>query len=248
MQLPPGISAWRLCRYCGEFRRMSATGYTPQLPASGYAPEEHLPGIFIGFASLGFVLVLLSIVLSVYLSPMEDPALQFGGHGLNIALCSICMSMTAVAAALVFYIRSKDFTFGALFWLLLAMACVAVSLDAQLAFDGREAIGLSAGIGGDGPSGDLAETIVVYVLGGVATLGLFGREIRTSRTFVALIAAAAAFYFIHAGMDALVPSTFIWKDVPSQGSRLIAGFLLLLATSARLVLLIEQLHTRRRFG
>jgi hypothetical protein len=226
---------------------MSVTGYTSQISASGHGPEEHLPGIFIGFASLGFVLVLLSIVLSVYLSPMENPALHFRGNGLNTALSAICMSMAAVAAALVFYLRSKNFSYGALFWLVLAGACVVFSLDAQLALDGGGADRPGNGIGGPGPAGQWTGTIL-YCAGAAAVLGLFAREIRTSRTFVILLAVAAVFFVIHAGIDGLVPNRFIWKDVPSQGSRLIAVFFLLLATTARLVLLIEQLPARRRFG
>lgn len=217
---------------------MSVTGYTPQIHASGYAPEEHLPGIFIGFASLGFVLVLLSIVISVYLSPVDNPGFHFGGDGLNTALLAICMSMTAVAAALVFYIRCKDSRYSALFWLVIAAVCVVFSLDAQLHLEG----------GRFESSGGWAATFLFYCLGAAAVCGLFGREIRRSRTFLILFAAAAVFFVIHAGIDGLVPGTFIWKDVAGEGSRLIAAFLLLLATSARLVLLIEQMHRRRRFG
>lgn len=217
---------------------MSVTGYAPQMPASGYAPEEQLPGIFIGFASLGFVLVLLSIVLSVHLSPVENPGFHFGGDGLNTALLVICMSMTAGASGLVFYIRSKDFTFGTLFWLVLAAAAVVISLDAQLHLDAN---------GFEIPGGWSAP-FLVYSLGVVAMFMLFSREIRSSRTFLTLLAAAIAFLVIHAGIDGLVPGSYLWKDVAGQGSGLIAAFLLLLATSARLVLLIEPLHRRRRFG
>ncbi|WP_394690668.1 hypothetical protein [Hoeflea sp.] len=217
---------------------MSVTGYTPHLQASGYAPEEQLPGVFIGFASLGFVLVLLSIVLSVYLSPVENPGFHFGGDGLNTALLVICMSMTACASGLVFYIRSKDFTFGALFWLVLAAAAVVISLNAQLHL-GASGFEIPAG---------WSATFLVYSLGVVAMFMLFSRELRSSRTFLTLLAAAIAFLFIHACIDGLVSGFYLWKDVLGEGSSLIAAFLLLLATSARLVLLIEQLQRRRRFG
>jgi hypothetical protein len=215
---------------------MSVTGYARQMQASGYAPEEQLPGIFIGFASIGFVLVLLSIVLSVYLSPIDNPGFHFGGDGLNTALLALCTSMAAVASALVFYIRGKDSRYSALFWLVLAAACLVFSLDVQLHLDS----------GGLEPSGGRTATFLFYCLAAAAVFGLFGREIRRSRTFVTLLAAAVAFFVIYAGIDGLVPGSFLWKDVVGEGSKLIAAFLLLLASSARLVLLIEQLYARRR--
>jgi hypothetical protein len=228
---------------------MSFSGFVQNTSAHGFATEEDLPRIFIWFAAIALTMVLLSIVVSVYLSPADDPTFQFSEEGINTALSAICMAMAGLASALVFYMRAKDFDYGALFWLVLAAGCIFLSLDEQLGFHERGGNILdSSSVGGLETFRNWNDVIVIaYGFVVLAVAGLFGREIMRSKTFAVLLAIGFAFFAIHTAVDSIVPSSFIWKDVPEEGSKLISVFFLFLATSARLVLLIEQLFKRQRF-
>lgn len=193
--------------------------------------------MFVSFASLAFVLVLLSIVISVHLSPPGNPAQEFGERGLNTALKSLLAAMSGMAAALVFYIRTKRFDRGALFWLAIAVVCVFFALEARWGA-GLLTAGPEAGWVG-------ASGLGVAIL---ALLILFAREIRACRTFLTLFSVAVAFVALDAVGSMAMPAATGWKQVLLEGSGLIGVLLLFLAVSARLVLLIDQLSARRRFG
>lgn len=193
--------------------------------------------MFVSFASLAFVLVLLSIVFSVHLSPPGNPAQEFGERGLNTALKSLLAAMSGMAAALVFYIRTKRFDRGALFWLAIAVVCVFFALEARW---GAGLLTAGPEAGWVGPSG-----LGVAIL---ALLILFAREITACRTFLTLFSVAVAFVALDAVGSMAMPAATGWRQVILEGSGLIGVLLLFLAVSARLVLLIDQLSARRRFG
>lgn len=194
--------------------------------------------MFVSFASLAFVLVLLSIVISVHLSPPGNPAQEFGELGLNTALKSLLAAMSGMAAALVFYIRTKRFDRGALFWLAIAVVCVFFALEARWGAGLLTAGPVMAGWVG-------ASGLGVAIL---ALLILFAREITACRTFLTLFSVAVAFVALDAVGSMAMPAATGWKQVLLEGSGLIGVLLLFLAVSARLVLLIDQLSARRRFG
>ncbi|WP_350090483.1 hypothetical protein [Hoeflea sp.] len=194
--------------------------------------------MFVSFASLAFVLVLLSIVISVHLSPPGNPAQEFGEQGLNTALKSLLAAMSGMAAVLVFYIRAKRFDPGALFWLAIAMACVFFALEIRLGAGLFTAPPMAAGW-------VVAAGLAVAILGFFA---LSAREIRASRTFLTLFSVAVAFVALDAAVSVAMPADTGWRQVLVEGSGLIGMFFLFLAVSARLVLLIDQLSVRRRFG
>lgn len=212
------------------------------------SPEEELPRLFVWFASLSSVAVVLSIFVSVYLSPADDPTFQFSEEGINTALSAICMAMAGVSAALVFYLRARTFDYGALFWLLLAAGCIFLSLDEQLGFHERGGMMLDTSSLGGLESFRNWNDIIVIAYGFIvlAVAGLFGREILNSRTFTVLLVIGFGFFAIHTAVDSIVPSSYVWKDVPEEGSKLISVFFLFLATTARLVLLIEEMLPARR--
>ncbi|WP_420408269.1 hypothetical protein [Hoeflea sp.] len=200
--------------------------------------EEQLPALFVSFASLAFVLVLLSIVISVHLSPPGDPAREFGAQGLNTALKSLLAAMSAMAAVLVFYIRTKRFDRGALLWPVIAVTCMAFALE--IGWNGG-LFNAEALLGGWAGAFGLGAATFVF-------LALFGREIRTCQTFLVLFSVAAGFIILNVAIGMAVPVTPGWKQVVVEGFGLIGAFFLFLAVSARLVLLIDQLSARRRFG
>lgn len=158
------------------------------------------------------------------------------------------MAMAGAVSALIFYIRAKNFNYGALFWLLLAMGCIFLSLDEQLGFHERGGVMLDTSSVGNLEVFRNWNDIIVIVYGFIvlAVAGLFGREILNSKPFAVLLAIGFGFFVIHTAVDSMVPSSFIWKDVPEEGSKLISVFFLFLATSARLVLLIEQMFVQQR--
>lgn len=82
----------------------------------------------------------------------------------------------------------------------------------------------------------------------LALLILFAREITACRTFLTLFSVAVAFVALDAVGSMAMPAATGWKQVLLEGSGLIGVLLLFLAVSARLVLLIDQLSARRRFG
>lgn len=227
---------------------MSFSGFAGSDVNCSNAEEEHLPGLFVWFASLSSVAVVLSIVASVYLSPADDPTFQFSEEGINTALSAICMAMAGVCAALVFYVRAKTFDYGALFWLLLAAGCIFLSLDEQLGFHERGGSMLDSSSLGGLESFRNWNDVIVIVYGAVvvAVAGLFRHEVLVSKTFAFLLAIGFGFFAIHTAVDSIVPSSFVWKDVPEEGSKLISVFFLFLATSARLVMLIEQILAGKR--
>jgi hypothetical protein len=200
--------------------------------------EERLTAMFVSFASLAFVLVLLSIVISVHLSPPGSPAQEFGEQGLNTALKSLLAAMSGMAAVLVFYIRAKRFDHGALLWLVIALACVSFALEARWGA-GLLAAG-SGTVGWIGAAGLAVATL--------ACLILFAREIRACQTFLILFSVSVAFVALDAAVSIAMPANQGWRQVFVEGSGLIGVFFLFLAVSARLVLLIDQLSARRRFG
>lgn len=217
---------------------MSMSQSTPRFSSQMNAGEEHLPGLFVSFASLAFVLVLLSIAVSVHLSPPENPALQFGEQGLNTALTSLFVAMGGMASALVFYIRVKVFDYGALFWLMIALVCVFFSIEDRLATDAAVYAGLQGGWRG----------VVGWSMAVAVFLGLFCREIRACRTFLVLFAAAIAFIALNGVTNVMTSTTAGWSKILADSLGLIGVFFLFLSISARLVLLIEDLSARRRFG
>ncbi len=194
--------------------------------------------MFVSFASLAFVLVLLSIVISVHLSPPGNPALEFGEQGLNTALKSLLAAMSGMAAALVFYIRAKRFDHGALLWLAIAGTCVSFALAAR--WTGGLPIATPAMAGWVGAS--------ALGIAALAFLILFGRELRESRTVLTLFSVAVAFVALDMVVSVAMPAATGWGHVLAESSGLIGVFLLFLAVSARLVLLIDQLSAPRRFG
>lgn len=93
----------------GEIALMGISDFDGSDHGRHQSPEEELPRLFIWFASLSSVSVVLSIFVSVYLSPADDPTSQFPEEGTNMALSAICMAMAGVSAALVFYLRGQNF-------------------------------------------------------------------------------------------------------------------------------------------
>lgn len=217
---------------------MSISELGERLSSRSQPGEEQLPAMFVSFASLAFVLVLMSIVISVHLAPPGNPAQQFGEQGLNTALKSLLAAMSGMAAVLVFYIRAKRFDHGALFWLAIAMGCVSFALDTRWDAGLLTAPPMAAGWAGAAGMG-------VAMLG---LLALFAREIRACRTFLILFSVAVAFVALDAVVSMAIPAATGWRQVLVEGSGLIGVFFLFLAVSARLVLLIDQLSVRRRFG
>ncbi|WP_097109255.1 hypothetical protein [Hoeflea halophila] len=88
--------------------------------------------------------------------------------------------------------------------------------------------------------------VIAYGFVVLAVAGLFRREVLRSKTFATLLAIGFGFFVIHTAVDSIVASSFVWKDVPEEGSKLLSVYLLFLATTARLVLLIEEMLSAHR--
>lgn len=216
-----------------------------QLSAKDYAMQrplpEHLPEIFSTFAILGTLCVAASIAVSIMIVPEHDPMFHFSEEGLNTALSSVCLSMAGVVSAMVFYLRLKDWSPGAIFWLILAAGCLFLSLDEQLGFHERGGVALDVSSVGDLESFRNWNDIIVILYGlvAMAIAALFGREIIASRHFAVLFAVGFAFYAVHTAVDSIFPNSLAWKDIPEEGAKLFSVYFVFLATCARFVMLLE---------
>lgn len=210
-------------------------------PIAQDVASEHLPRIFVVFAVLGTLCVIASIVVSMVFAPEHDPMFHFGEEGLNTALSATSLSMASAVSAMVFYLRLKDWSPGAVFWLVLAAGCLFLSLDEQLGFHERGGMALDVSRFGELKAFRNWNDIIVifYGLIAIAIAAVFGREILHSRHFAGLFAVSFTFYAAHTAIDSILPSSIDWKDIPEEGTKLMSVFLLFLASCARFVLLID---------
>lgn len=204
------------------------------------------PAHFKAFAALSTIGILCCIAASVFIAPASKPLFHFGENGAITALSSVCLAMSSALAALVFYLRTKDWNFGSLFWLAMAAGCLFLSLDEQLMFHERGGHAIEAtGIGKAEFFRNWNDLIVIsYGFVALAIAAVFGREILNCRTFAILFAIGFAFYVIHTGIDSILPKSVAWKDIPEESSKLLSVFCLFLAVSAQALALVEKMLNR----
>ncbi len=216
-------------------------------PAGDPAHRLSPPPVFKGFAVLGAIGLVCCVVASIVFAPASNPVFHFGENGAITALSSVTLAMASALALMVFYLRSRDWDLGTLFWLILAGGCLFLSLDEQLMFHERGGHVIEAtAIGQPSLFRNWNDLIVIgYGVVALAIAAMFGREILKCRTFALFFATGFAFYAIHTGIDSLVPKSVPWKDIPEETAKLACVFSLFMGVCGQLLAMTETLLTKR---
>ncbi len=203
--------------------------------------------VFKPFALLSTVGVLCYILVSIVFAPASEPMYHFSENGAITALSSVCMAMSGALALVVFYLRTKAWTVGGLFWILLACGCIFLSLDEQLMLHERGGRAISATSVGE-PEFFRNWNDIIVIGYGIVALGVgafFAREIVKCKVFAALFVIGFLFYMAHTGLDSTLPNTVLWKDIPEESSKLLSVFSLFLALAAQTLAQVENILAQR---
>jgi hypothetical protein len=222
---------------------MRPTSQDLEKPAAGTAHRLTPPALFKGFALLGTVGVVACVTASIVFAPASNPVFHFGEDGAITALSSVTLAMASALALMVFYLRMRDWSLGALFWLVLAGGCLFLALDEQLMFHERGGHVIEATSVGEAELFRNWNDLIVIAYGAfaLAIAAVFGREVVKCRTFAAFFVLGFAFYAVHTGIDSLVPNTLAWKDIPEETAKLVCVFAMFLGICAQLLALTEKM-------
>ncbi len=171
------------------------------------------------------------IYVSVAFAPADKPLFHFGEDGLITALSSVFLAMSGAVAMVVFFLRRHDGLAPGLFWFGTMSALVFLALDEQLKFHERGGNLLKNEVLGVSHFFRNWNDLIVIMYGVIAIIiaFLFRREIIQNRAFAALLTISFSFYALHTAVDSLIPSAYLWKDIPEEGAKVACGMFILLA-------------------
>lgn len=86
--------------------------------------------------------------------------------------------------------------------------------------------------------------VIAYGVIAVGIAAMFRKEVMRFRPFAAFVALGFFFYAVHTGIDALLPVSIAWKDVPEEGAKLLSVFCLMTGILAQLMAMLGKIKNK----